>query len=454
MAVTTAGHNGAPPTARAGRTEFVVGALRTARRWSAARGVDLATGLGSRERLLADLAGPYPSRRRLELVSLRSGDGLDALLATASGARPRGLLEVVTRAARAHRATAYHLGGMLYAFLGVADESGSPMATLRQSAGTFPEHVIADIVHGDVVLPDEAQSPARALALAIERLRARTRLQHRSAERQVRDVLLQAVAEGRAGVTGVGMPGVAAHAVAVGRRMGLDLAELDVVVRAAELQDVGKLAIPDSILNKQGPLTDVEWEIVRRHPIVGARIVGAAPALEPVARIVRSCSERFDGSGYPDGLRGDEIPLGSRIIAVCVAFDAMTSTRPYRPARPADQALAELGRCIGVQFDPAVVAAFCAAMGEQPRAEADPLRSAATLEHALAQAHEQAAHIEQLDPRGAGPLQQADRELAVALHERVALEQRRAGEVGVPDQSSGRGDSAGVVAGTRGGSQP
>jgi plasmid stability protein len=347
----------------------VAGALRTARRWSAARGVDLATGLGSRERLLADLAVPHSERRRLELVSLRSGDGLDALLATASGARPRGLLRVVTRAAQSHRATAYHLGGMLYAFLGPADGgSGSPMATLRLSAGTFPEDVIAEIVHGEVLLPDEAQSPAQALALAIERLRARARLRHRSAERQVRDVLLQAVAEGRAGVPSVGMPGVAAHAVTVGRRLGLDLAELDVVVRAAELQDVGKLAIPDSILNKGGPLTDAEWETVRRHPIVGARIVGAAPALEPVARIVRSCSERFDGSGYPDALRGQEIPFGSRIIAVCVAFDAMTSPRPYRPARSAEEALAELGRCIGVQFDPAVVAAFCAAMGEQARA--------------------------------------------------------------------------------------
>jgi HD-GYP domain-containing protein (c-di-GMP phosphodiesterase class II) len=180
----------------------------------------------------------------------------------------------------------------------------------------------------------------------------------------VRDVLLQALAE-RAGSAAVAMPQVAAHAVAVGRRMGLDLPELDVLVRAAELQDIGRLAIPESILTKAEPLTDAEWELVRRHPAVGERILRAAPALAPVARIVRSSYERFDGSGYPDGLRGEEIPLGSRIIAVCVAFEAMTSPRPYRPARSAAAAFEELCRCIGTQFDPVVVAAFSAANGDQ-----------------------------------------------------------------------------------------
>jgi HD-GYP domain-containing protein (c-di-GMP phosphodiesterase class II) len=221
------------------------------------------------------------------------------------------------------------------------------------------------MVHGEALLPDEAQTADQALALAVDRLRARARLQRRSSERQVRDVLLQAIAERRAGGAGTPMPRVAAHAVAVGRRIGLDLTELDVLVRAAELQDIGKLAIPDQVLSKQGPLTDAEWELIRRHPVVGERILQAAPALVPVARLVRSCSERFDGSGYPDGLRGEEIPLGSRIIAVCVAFDAMTSPRPYRPSRPPEEAFVELCRCVGDQFDPMVVAAFAAALGER-----------------------------------------------------------------------------------------
>jgi HD-GYP domain-containing protein (c-di-GMP phosphodiesterase class II) len=107
-----------------------------------------------------------------------------------------------------------------------------------------------------------------------------------------------------------------------------------------------------------------EWALIRRHPIVGERILAAAPALAPVARLVRSSYERFDGTGYPDGIRGEAIPLGSRVIAVCVAYDAMTSPRPYREALPAATAFEELCRCAGRQFDPMVVAAFCAEMNQ------------------------------------------------------------------------------------------
>jgi two-component system, cell cycle response regulator len=134
---------------------------------------------------------------------------------------------------------------------------------------------------------------------------------------------------------------------------------LDEVVRAAELHDLGKMAIPDEILQKPGPLDQEEWAFVRRHPLVGERILSVAPALLPVARIVRGTHEHWDGSGYPDGVAGEQIPLGARIIAVCEAFAAMTSPRPYRPARSVDAALEELRACAGSQFDPAVVAAFC-----------------------------------------------------------------------------------------------
>lgn len=340
-------------------------ALTTARRWSAARGVDLATGMANRERLLADLARPHAARRRLELVSIRRGDGLDALL-TSGSAAIAGVVGLMGSAARAHGATAYRLDEAIYAFLGpLGVGSGTPAATARTAAGALADDVASEMVHGEVLLPEEAQAPDHALGLAVERLRARARLQRRSAERQVRDVLLQALGERRGGGADVAMPQVAAHAVAVGRQVGLDLAELDVLVRAAELQDIGRIAIPDSILSKRGPLTGAEWEIVRRHPAVGERILRSAPALAPVARIVRSCSERFDGSGYPDGLRGDEIPLGARIIAVCVAYDAMTSPRPYRPAGTPGQAFEELCRCVGGQFDPMVVAAFSAVMGDR-----------------------------------------------------------------------------------------
>ncbi len=132
----------------------------------------------------------------------------------------------------------------------------------------------------------------------------------------------------------------------------------DEVFRAAELHDVGKMAIPDAILNKPGPLEPDEWEFMRAHPVIGERIIGAAPALVPVARLVRSSHERWDGSGYPDGLRGEQIPLGSRVIAVCDAYEAMRSERPYSVAMVPARALEELRSGAGAQFDPEVVAAF------------------------------------------------------------------------------------------------
>jgi len=127
---------------------------------------------------------------------------------------------------------------------------------------------------------------------------------------------------------------------------------------AAELHDVGKVAIPDDILEKPSALSDEEWTFMRRHTLIGARIVAAAPALDRVAPLVRSSHERWDGRGYPDGLAGEEIPLGARIVAVCDAFHAMTSDRPYGQALDPEMALEELERCAGTQFDPAVVGAF------------------------------------------------------------------------------------------------
>ena len=118
--------------------------------------------------------------------------------------------------------------------------------------------------------------------------------------------------------------------------------ELDEVVRAAELHDVGKVGVPDAILDKPAALDEGEWEFMRQHTILGERILNAAPALRPVARIVRSTHERWDGGGYPDGLAGEQIPLSARIVAVCDAYEAMVSDRPYRPALGHDEACREL----------------------------------------------------------------------------------------------------------------
>jgi len=151
---------------------------------------------------------------------------------------------------------------------------------------------------------------------------------------------------------------VARLSVAVGRELDLAHGELEVLMWAAELHDVGKVAIPDAILHKPGPLDEFEWQMMRGHTLVAERIVGAVVPLRAIAGLVRSSHERWDGSGYPDGLAGEEIPLAARIIAVADAWDAMTTDRPYCDGLTHEAALAELEACAGTQFDPAVVAAF------------------------------------------------------------------------------------------------
>ncbi len=152
--------------------------------------------------------------------------------------------------------------------------------------------------------------------------------------------------------------GVAALAGAVARRLGLRSGEVREVVHTAELHDVGKLALPDALLDKAGPLDEEEWELMRLHTLAGEQILTDLPGVADIARLVRSSHERWDGRGYPDGLAGEEIPLASRIVFACDAFDAMTSTRSYQPPKTSAQALDELERCAATQFDPRVVSAL------------------------------------------------------------------------------------------------
>ena len=212
--------------------------------------------------------------------------------------------------------------------------------------------------HGAVLLPGEAGSAAEALRIADQRMYAHKRSGRSSASRQSADVLLAALAE-RNPALGDHIAGVTELARATADALGVSDGDLDAVVHAAELHDVGKVAIPDRILNKPGPLDDAEWAFIRQHTLVGERIAAAAPSLAPVGRLVRSSHERWDGGGYPDALAGEAIPLGSRIIAVCDAFEAMTAERPYSRPMSVAAALAELRRCAGSQFDPRVVDAFC-----------------------------------------------------------------------------------------------
>jgi putative nucleotidyltransferase with HDIG domain len=135
-------------------------------------------------------------------------------------------------------------------------------------------------------------------------------------------------------------------------------AEVERIRTAALLHDIGKVGVPDEILHKPGPLTDEEWEIMREHPAIGERILRAIPGMGQVAKIVRHEHERWDGGGYPDGIAGETIPLGSRIILACDAYHAMTSDRPYRRAMSHQDAVAELSRHAGTQFDPEVAQAL------------------------------------------------------------------------------------------------
>jgi two-component system cell cycle response regulator len=133
----------------------------------------------------------------------------------------------------------------------------------------------------------------------------------------------------------------------VARELDLASEALDEIARATELHDVGKVGIPDAILNKPGMLSSEEWTFMHRHTILGERILPGAPALRPVARLVRAGHERWDGSGHPDGLRGEQIPLGARIVSVCDAYEAMTASRPYSEAMSGDAACRELRDAAG-----------------------------------------------------------------------------------------------------------
>jgi Na+-translocating ferredoxin:NAD+ oxidoreductase RnfA subunit len=197
----------------------------------------------------------------------------------------------------------------------------------------------------------------RLLQLAL-RSQAERVAQHRASL-----VALTAALEARDGYTGRHGEETVCLAVRVADALGLDGDERGEVDTVALLHDIGKIGTPNEVLHKPGPLTDEEWVVMREHPVIGERILRTVPGLESVARAVRHEHERWDGSGYPDGLAGEEIPLASRIVLVCDAYHAMTSDRPYRAAMAEEQALAELVCHAGTQFDPAVVDALVDVLG-------------------------------------------------------------------------------------------
>jgi diguanylate cyclase (GGDEF)-like protein len=254
---------------------------------------------------------------------------------------------------------AYRMGGDEFCILVESDLASGAAIAARAAAAMSEkgEGFTVGCSYGVASLPRDASTAAGALSEADQRMYER-KAGRASASRQSTDVLLKVLSERNPGL-GEHTSVVAHLAMMTAEALGLDEHEAKRIERAGELHDIGKVAIPDTILNKPGPLDEKEWEFMRRHTIIGERITAAAPALAHSAELVRWSHERHDGSGYPDRLAGEAIPLGASIIAVCDAFDAMTSTRSYRAAISVGDALAELRRCSGTQFHPDVVRTFC-----------------------------------------------------------------------------------------------
>jgi diguanylate cyclase (GGDEF)-like protein len=326
---------------------------------------DPLTGLSNRRKLKEDLgaaAEEVPAPGSLQLLVMFDLDGFKAY--NDSYGHPAGDA-LLTRLGRRlqefagpHGST-YRLGGDEFCLLvectaaAVDGLVAGGTAALSERGDGF----VVTASQGSVLLPSEASSRETALQLADRRMYANKSRERASAGSQSRDVLLAALRE-REPRLHAHLVDVAALARLLAEEIGVTAEQRDEILRAAELHDIGKMAIPDAILNKPGPLDEQELEFIRNHTLIGERIISSAPALVPVARLVRSSHERWDGSGYPDKLEGEQIPLGSRIVAVCDAYQAMVSERPYSVAMLPVRAIEELERGAGTQFDPDVVTAF------------------------------------------------------------------------------------------------
>src|SRR5690348_6083662 len=329
---------------------------------------DALTGLGNRRKLLDDLDRALHDVSATTCFAVFALNGFkqyndsyghlagDALL-TRLGANLEGYID--------GSGAAYRLGGDEFCL--PWRREGNPELVVEGARTALTEHgdgFSINAAYGYVVLPYEAMSAIDALRLADQRMYMQKHGRGATPGEQSTGVLLTALAE-RDPELGDHVAGVADLAEALAEKLGLSHGEVVRTRLAASLHDIGKMAIPDEILEKPGPLTDEEWKFVRRHTLVGERILLAAPALSHVAGVVRSSHERYDGSGYPDGLAGKEIPLPSRIVFLCDAFDAMTSMRAYAGLMSEAEALDELRRESGRQFDPGVVEAFLELLAER-----------------------------------------------------------------------------------------
>jgi diguanylate cyclase (GGDEF)-like protein/putative nucleotidyltransferase with HDIG domain len=328
---------------------------------------DSLTGLGNRRKLLSDLEARDAAAGSGYALAMFDLDGFKTYNDTFGHPAGDALLERLSRKlalVAGDRACAYRLGGDEFCLL--VDQTGSARAELVNAAlAALSEHGNGFSItssHGSVER-DDAESADEMLHLADKRMYAEKHGRRLTADTQSRDVLLRALEER--------YPELLPHredladlAEAIARRLGLDDNDVLLVRRAAELHDIGKVAIPDSILRKAEALNDDEWTFMRRHSEIGQRILDVAPSLASVGKLIRAHHERYDGSGYPDALAGDDIPVGARVVSVVDAYHAMiVEDRPHKPRLTHAAALAEIRRHAGTQFDPAVVEAFAAMAG-------------------------------------------------------------------------------------------
>jgi diguanylate cyclase (GGDEF)-like protein/PAS domain S-box-containing protein len=333
---------------------------------------DPLTGLANRRSLVAELERGIAAatNARPMLLALFDLDGFKTYNDTFGHPAGDALLMRLAKRLEAvlgADATAYRVGGDEFCVLSTIEDPHALPQRAAEALAEQGEGFTVTASYGSVLLPVEASTATEALREADRRMYARKNSDSRSsAGRQSADVLLRILSE-RSPALGVHLDEVTSLCDAVAQRMGMLEADRSPLLQAASLHDVGKAAIPDEILDKPGPLNDDEWAFMRRHTLIGERILSAAPALSRAAKLVRWSHERFDGRGYPDRLAGKAIPLASRIIAVCDAYDAMVSDRPYKDCAEPREARAELRRCAGQQFDPEVVEVFCAVLEERER---------------------------------------------------------------------------------------
>ena len=295
---------------------------------------DALTGLGNRRKLLADLQCHVGQEaERPALLALFDLNGFknynDTFGHPAGDALLVRLGSALEEAVAPFGGRAYRPGGDEYCVIADATRRHALELAAGHALTETGEGFAISAAFGIVAVSGDINDADEAMRQADVAMYAQKQSGRATAGRQSTDVLMRALTE-RHPDLGDHHHGVADLVAAVAARLDIDGDELTQLRQATTLHDIGKVAIPDTILNKPGALDQAEWAFVRDHPLIGERIVAAAPALGRTARLVRSSHEAYDGSGYPDGLAGADIPLGARIIAVCDAFDAMISDAPQR----------------------------------------------------------------------------------------------------------------------------